>query len=103
MEGDGCGCASCLTFIRWLIGGKLCCLSLHCFPVTAAHWNRASTWHLPRRNTYTQGIDTNKSALAFPCHCMTTRLCLSRYLNGVGKNGAAPVLLELANEVMLLL
>lgn len=47
--------------------------------------------------------DTNKSVLASPCHCMTTCLCLSRYLDGVGKNGAAPVLLELANEVMLLL
>jgi hypothetical protein len=28
---------------------------------------------------------------------------LSRYLNGVMKNGGAPVLLELANEVMFLL
>lgn len=47
--------------------------------------------------------DTNKSVLALPHHCMTTCLCVSRYLNGVGRNGAAPVLLELANEVMLLL
>lgn len=47
--------------------------------------------------------DADKSMLAFSCHCITTWLCLSRYLNGVGRNGAAPVLLELANEVMLLL
>uniref|UniRef100_A0A8C7BB01 CDAN1-interacting nuclease 1 n=1 Tax=Neovison vison TaxID=452646 RepID=A0A8C7BB01_NEOVI len=40
-----------------------------------------------------------QSMLAFSCHCITTWLCLSRYLNGVGRNGAAPVLLELANEV----
>ena len=47
--------------------------------------------------------DADKSMLAFSCHCLTSWLCLIRYLNGVRKNGAAPVLLELANEVMLLL
>lgn len=51
---------------------------------------------------YTQGMLTR---LRWPFLVTASPLgfVLSRYLHGVGKNGAAPVLLELANEVILLL
>lgn len=51
---------------------------------------------------YTQGM---LASLCWPFLVTVLPLgsILSRYLNRVGKNGAAPVLLELANEVMLLL
>lgn len=51
---------------------------------------------------YTQGMLTSL-CWPFLVTALPLGFVLSRYLNGVGKNGAAPVLLELANEVMVLL
>ena len=51
---------------------------------------------------YTQGMLTSL-CWPFLVTALPLGFVLSRYLNGVEENGAAPVLLELANEVMLLL
>lgn len=59
-------------------------------------------WHLPKRNMYSQGMLTSLY-WPFLVTALSLGFVLSRYQNGVAKNGAAPVLLELANEVILLL
>lgn len=64
------------------------------FPLNSLYWVFS-----PKRKRFTR--DTDMYKLAFFATAELHGFVLSRYLNGVMKNAAAPVLLELANEVII--